>query len=91
MYRPSSAFAAHYTKSKSKPKKQPKIAQNKINVKTRNTRNYPGVCNASFDMMLTELNKLKKAGTKLEFYTKNPTADISTDSFEISKLANTTF
>ena len=40
--------------------------------------------------MMSELNKLKKAGTKLDFYTKNPTADISTDSIEISKLANTT-
>lgn len=41
--------------------------------------------------MVSELNKLKKAGTKLDFYTKNPTADISAESFEISKLANTTF
>lgn len=90
MYRPSSAFAAHYTKSK-KAKKPTKVNQNKINVKTRNTRNYPNICNTSFDVMVSELNHLKKAGTKLDFYTKNPTADISTDSFEISKLANTTF
>jgi hypothetical protein len=40
--------------------------------------------------MVSELNKLKKAGTKLDFYTKVPTADISADSFEISKIANTT-
>jgi len=35
--------------------------------------------------MVAELNKLKKAGTKLDF------SNISTDSFEISKLSNTTF
>lgn len=42
MYRPSSAFAAHYTKSK-KSKKTYKVPSNKINVKTRNTRNYPNI------------------------------------------------
>jgi hypothetical protein len=43
-------------------------------------------------MMVSELSKLKKAGNKLDFYVgRNPAADVSTDSFEISKLANTTF
>ena len=42
-YRPASAFAAHYTKSKSKGKKHAKISNSRINVKTQKTRNYPNV------------------------------------------------
>lgn len=117
-YRPSSAFATHYTKSRTKSKKQPKQAQNKTTwqdnsmiqnkikslissdcnrskakhpaIKTRNTRNYPGPWNTSFEIMFSELNKLKKSGNKVDLYAKHPTADISTDSFEISKIASTT-
>lgn len=53
LYRPASAFTSHYTKVKSKGKKHSKTNQNKINVKTRNT---------SFEMMISELGKLKKSG-----------------------------
>ncbi|CAI2377629.1 unnamed protein product [Moneuplotes crassus] len=83
-YRPSSAFSSHYVKYKPKSKKPQKITHQKINVKTRNTRNHPTGVNASFEAMISELHKLKKSGNKKE-YNK-----IGSESFEISKMANST-
>lgn len=80
-YRPSSAFSTHYVKYKPKSKKNKN--QQKINVKTRNTRNHPNGVNASFEVMISELNKLRNG-------TRKDVNNIGSESFEISKLATST-
>lgn len=65
-------------------KKPHKIAHQRINVKTRNTRNHPDGVNSSFEAMISKLHKLKKKGNKKE-YNK-----LGSESFEISKMVNST-
>lgn len=79
LYRPSSAFAVN-----TKPKSQPKVKKVKNPGKIGSINKY--ISNTSFDIILKDTNKIKSR-TKMDLGgSKHPTADISTDSFDISQL-----
>jgi hypothetical protein len=79
LYRPSSAFAvSSKTKSKSKVKKSNNPG------KVTSINKY--ISNTSFDVILRDTNKLKSR-TKLDLVgNKHPTADMSSDSFDIQHM-----